>query len=274
MKPATQGKDIIRNDNGDIIGINIGYDYAAEHEWGIEFASRYLGRDGTPRNGFVGIACRTTTGVFEGFELELVAFKGELWLRGQRNYYDRKLIDELKGPKEKRPYALNGMMNPWRDEDIRSAWSGDSGFIVVGKSEDVQKAIRMVYEALVSGNCFINQASGFLGRGGLCFVPVDNVPAEYFEEMAVADYARLKLENAVEADGILHRLKKAGKGYYACSPRWANEEQTEFNFWLNPQDQKFNRYGWVSVEDLDDWIAGKGRIPYPDNRDSYAGCVS
>lgn len=274
MKPATQGQDVIRNDDGEVIGINIGFDYAAEHEWGIEFASRYLGRSGIPRDGFVGIACRTTTGVRESFKLELVEFKGELWLRGQASYYDRSLKDELKGPQKSRPYAMNGMMHPWKDVDIRSAWSGNSGFIVVGKSEDAQKAIRMVYDALVDGNCFINQAIGFMGRGGLCFVPLDKVPNEYFEEMAMADYAKLKLQEAVEDNGILDRLKKAGKGYFACSPQWSNEEQTEFKFWLNPYDQKFNRYGWVSVEDLDDWIAGKGRIPYPDNRDSYAGCVS
>lgn len=48
MKPATQGQDVIRNDDGEVIGINIGFDYAAEHEWGIGFAGRYLGRSGIP----------------------------------------------------------------------------------------------------------------------------------------------------------------------------------------------------------------------------------
>lgn len=277
MKPATQGKDIIRDDHGDIIGINIGYDYAAEHEWGIGFASRYLGRQGTPTKDCLGVEARSTTMLANSFAIELVEHKGELWLRGSVNYSDRpenELKAQLKAAKSKQPYYLTSLQNPWRETPIRSAWSGDSGFIVVASSDDAKIALGFVYEALINKRCFINQATGLFGRGGLCFVPTDLVPIEYFNEMADGDLSQMKLSKLVAENGILDRLAAAGKRYYACSPRWSDETETEFSFWLNPQDQKYNRYGWVTVQDLDDWIAGTGRIPHPDNRESYAGGVS
>lgn len=48
------------------------------------------------------------------------------------------------------------------------------------------------------------------------------------------------------------------------SPRWASEEEKtkyKVSYWLNPQNQQQNFFGWVTVEDLLDWMKGKGKIP-------------
>ena len=73
------------------------------------------------------------------------------------------------------------------------------------------------------------------------------------------------------ATGIEEVLKKAGKRYYALSPRWAasikgtknGEVETKYGvvFWLNPCDQYKNNYGHFTVEELQQWAKGEGPIP-------------
>jgi hypothetical protein len=61
-------------------------------------------------------------------------------------------------------------------------------------------------------------------------------------------------------------------GWYALSPKWAgffkNADGTVAHptkhpvmYWLNPTNQEQNGFGWMTVEDLEEWMAGKGKIP-------------
>ena len=66
---------------------------------------------------------------------------------------------------------------------------------------------------------------------------------------------------------IEKRLKKAGKSWFALSPKKLNKEdmekhKTKFSviFWLNPTEQRIVNYGWFTVEELRMWIKGKGPI--------------
>jgi hypothetical protein len=83
------------------------------------------------------------------------------------------------------------------------------------------------------------------------------------------------LTKAAEKTGIAARLKKASEKsgitsylrpftYYALSPRWKDETKKEVVFWLNPCSQDRFNFGWFTVKDLDDWIAGTGKVPKHD----------
>lgn len=54
--------------------------------------------------------------------------------------------------------------------------------------------------------------------------------------------------------------------WMALSPRW-NDNGSRFKtaykviYWLNTEDQQQNNCAWVTVEDLEDWMQGKGAIP-------------
>jgi hypothetical protein len=52
---------------------------------------------------------------------------------------------------------------------------------------------------------------------------------------------------------------------YGClSPSWTHDRhETKYKvvYWLNPQNQRQNYFGWVTVEDLLDWMKGTGKIP-------------
>jgi hypothetical protein len=80
---------------------------------------------------------------------------------------------------------------------------------------------------------------------------------------------------ASDKTGIIDRLAKhnAGKdwrdptkcGYYACKPSWIHEESkydTKYDviYFLNPQEQHRCNFGWFTVEQLDQWLAGTGPV--------------
>jgi hypothetical protein len=78
---------------------------------------------------------------------------------------------------------------------------------------------------------------------------------------------KIKLDKARAA-----RVNKSGRstfGYYALSPSWLKSDRESKHpvmFWLNPMDQQDNNYGWFTVEELEQWIQGKGPIPKTQER--------
>lgn len=55
--------------------------------------------------------------------------------------------------------------------------------------------------------------------------------------------------------------------YMCLSPRWATAEKARgatkypVMYWMNPNNQMQNYWGYVTVEDLQDWMKGIGKIP-------------
>ncbi len=261
MRLCTNSTALIEHE-GTILGINLGFDFCAEHEWGIGWTSRYLGfHPVSPTN--YGIDARVNRTM--ELNLELADYKGVLWLRGEpaRGWGDPlPLMEEVVAKRKDQGRSVGDICNrlEYKPDDLAAAWSDSGGFMVAGRSDKHREAIKLIHKALIDHSCFINQASGFLGRGGLCLVEGKLIPDEFRESMAAGDLSNFKLNDAVAADGILDRLEKAGKRYYACSPRWTDDTETAFNFWLNPEQQHIYMYGWMTSQDLDDWIAGTGKV--------------
>lgn len=97
--------------------------------------------------------------------------------------------------------------------------------------------------------------------------------------MYKGDEDRYRLKEASKLIGIKEKLDKLNNeyvkknphsfhkpfGYYALSPSWNFNKKdfvTKYNviYWLNPQNQQDISFGWFTVEDLEDWIQGKGKI--------------
>ena len=102
---------------------------------------------------------------------------------------------------------------------------------------------------------------------------VSRLPKEIVDSMEAQSRDAEALKKAADKTGIVKRLEKAKESrprasgwtrpfsYYALSPRWTDDTKKSVVFWLNPMDQENNSSGWFTVQDLDDWIAGKGKIP-------------
>lgn len=258
-----------------IIGVNLGYDFCAEHEWGFKWAESGLGRPSAPTRALYGVESRQTTK--HDMLIELVEHKDELWLRAIPKPFFRaeedKLADHLNSANQAYYIKEIGRQPSVRraKDDLRAAWSAEGGFCVVGQTDKGKEAVRLIHDALLDDRCVIAIAgtSNPFCRGGLTLLAADLISADTRKEVVAADLDRLDLLEAAAATGIAERLEKAGKRYYALSPQWDNRGKAgksknnnrKVMFYLNPMDQQANNSGWYDVATLDQWIKGEGPIP-------------
>jgi hypothetical protein len=268
---------------GKLIGLNLGADYTAEHEIGISDLKRAFGIDGANGGGFgmrrtrptwtkpAGIARRMIT---KHDMVRLYMLKGKtkaLLISEQKWVLERmdKHVEE-KGVASLFKTELPRGVGVYGDEKLGCAWS-DNDFGILGIGENVAKIVEL-HEAIMADKAAIWLGGGHVFQNaGLVICIADRIPQDKLDLLKEADLDVEKLQAASDATGITKRLEEAKKGYFACSPHWFNKEFKPQNqekksahpviYWLNPMEQNDNNYGWYTVEELDQWIEGKGPIP-------------
>lgn len=237
----------LMGENGVFVGVNLGADHCAEHEWGIARLRDAFGmRDTAPD--CLGIESRRVRTV--PAELRLLAVPGGRVLQFEQ--WNPERWDE-------RELSIY-------DGDLATAWDeGSFGIHARGDGADrlveLDKAIRDLDAAIWLGG------GGVFQNAGLCIVIVSRLPAEGIAMLRAGDEDRIALRAASDATGIEAELRAAGKRWFALSPKWARdfggkrETAHPVIYWLNPQEQDANNFGWFTVEQLREWAAGRGPIP-------------
>lgn len=258
------GRDsgFIKDENGKVLGISLGADYCAEHEWGIKGIQEAFGlkkyepsdasNPGLPRR----VIKKLTDDfqVFTGKNFVFMAFTNRY---GTQDYKTDKEIEKAYGL-----YSYG--------KTLVTAWSErDFGVLVRDEQDriDLQEIIKAFYGKNIA--IFLGRGGPFK-NGGLTFAIADRIPEKFVNDMKLVDQDTANLYRAAEKTGIKKKLEKAGKGFFALSPKWADqikstsggpvETKHEVIFWLNPMEQSVNNSGWFTVEDLDLWAKGKGPI--------------
>lgn len=291
MRKASQNYGFIVIDNK-FVGISLGYDFCAEHEWGIEELKKICGiPDATKKN--MGVTNRTITKcpllAFQETEHEnkkfAILYSGSLWNnqedlekyipRDLDNYMDDLIWNE-KWTKE----------HPTREnkDNITTAWDGSSfGIAVMGETEI--NYLKEIYNALQSKNITIavfnyRQNNPFAGEA-LSLLITDRIPQEYIDNMYKADkeyFDRLDYEEKI---GMVKVIKKYGnkngyggdKYFCACTPRWIDYENSEnreeikkrmntkydIQYWINYSDSD-NNFGYYTVEEIREWLTGTKKL--------------
>ena len=262
MRSGSHDANILEHD-GEFIGVNLGWDFTAEHEWGIKDLTRDFGILGTSRNkGVLGIGAKDVVGV-EARQVNDIPRGLSLIVKGDHTYlmymntWDDKYALTDKTPKKE----LDRIVSAYGDRELVTAWDGKSfGIRVAGKEQ--RKQLKTLYNAFQEGDVMIAflGGGGPFGNNGLCLFIIPELPDFVADGYHDSDIDMLNLRDAAEKTGIKKRLEDAGRRSYALSPRWANDEKTELQFWLNPMDQHLYNSAWVTVEELDEWIVGKGKI--------------
>jgi len=166
---------------------------------------------------------------------------------------------------------FDDMLRGHRDEGLSTAWDEQSFGIRVKNEWDLPLGatiLGQLYEAFIKHDvmiCLGGQRNPFAGTG-LIIAIRSRIPEEGLAKMKAVDNDSLDLVKAAEATGVREKLKAAEKHFYALSPRWKPTDEdfeTEHPviFWLNPMEQHENNFGWFTVEQLLEWIDGKGPIP-------------
>lgn len=238
---------LILGEDGETVGINLGADFTAEHEWGIKRIKSALGIPETVDRENAGLAARTISSVPEGYLFyekgathSCLTFAPAYYVQGWEN---RELDSS---PKE-----------------IATAWDGESFGMVLKNTDSFVAFLDRLHDSFQKKDIavWLGGAEGLIANAGLVIVVASAVPVEAREVMRKSDLSYLDLEDAVKATNIRKILKEAEKDYYALSPRWKDEEAGEVIYWLNPMDQRNNNFGWFTLQDLLDWAKGEGPIP-------------
>lgn len=255
MRHAFNGKEIFKTKDDTFYGINLGYDFCAEHEWGIEKLERFFGVD----TSIPGIKGRKQT-------TEVKSFKVMQFTKNKEKFVALVVCDAWKlayyqENKKFKDFILGMIGTPYKSE-FASSWS-DSEFGLVVSLEN-KYIIDAIVEAIETKNLVIGigaNANPF-SRGGLILMFENKIPNEISEAVLEEDLDAIRLqEKAFKKTNIKTILKLAGKKYFALSPKWKDETKKEVIYWLNPEDQQNVNFGWFTLKELKLWAINKGPIP-------------
>lgn len=260
------GRDngLLKNENGHLIGINLGADYCAEHEWGIKGLKALFGIEG---KGY-GIERRTATKVPSDKTWPNQEEKSCVKLF-ERQDYTALVVSEYV---EEKYFNLGNCNLAFGKYDLerstlKTAWD-EKSFGIAAADKEGRLAIKALYEAILAKDIVIwLGGGGVFQNAGLVVAFASRIPEQGAKALFDADVDREKLEKAALETGIAKKLETAGKRYYALSPQWKAEinevknSKYDVMFWLNPCEQDTNNYGWYTVEQLELWAENKGPIP-------------
>jgi len=299
MRKASQDNGLIVDD-GKFLGIALGYDYCAEHEWGIkEIKQRFGIPDASKKN--MGVASRSITKsipnlifIKETYKKQKFAilYTGyQYWREGEDNpiphnfeHYKSDLISRVEYDK-KYPSEHRREKDP-----IITAWSS-SGFGIAVMGEKESQWFEELYEAFNNKNVVIailnHRATNPFAGTSLSLMIADKLPKEVSDMMYSADkqyFDREDYEKKIGMKKILEKNKERRRkdityghdhGYYiACSPKWIdyNNEDGELEERKKKKDTKYDiqywvnysddddTHAWVRVEDIKEWLSGKKKL--------------
>lgn len=250
---------IILNEQGQIVAVNLGADYCAEHEWGIRRIQIKFGFG--LNDSHFGLERRKITK--SSTELLWVPeVKFEYFVRPR----SRKLLkfaglfyDGYNDSIEKAADCVKRTAYASPEKDLISLWCESEFCVMAHKPEQIAQ-LQEVYNAFASNDIAIWRGGGHVFKNaGLCIAIASRLSQEVLDNWKKGDEEQYQLTRDVEKTGIESKLKEANKGYYALAPR--RKDDGSIVFFLNPMQQDKNNSGWFTIQELEQWCAGTGPIP-------------
>jgi hypothetical protein len=252
MRRGTQDVVTWEGKKGEFLGICCGWDFTAEHEWGIKGLYRNFGIPFENKKLF-GVDRRKVSKTPPQLVLCDV---GDTRYLISRDRVSETCADKP-GPNEESELRI------YRGEEA-GAWDENSWAFATNDAE-TKEHLQQLYQALLDKDAliFLGGRSGIIGNSGLNIIIASRLPKEQAQQLREGDEDHYKLQEAAEKTKIKDGLKKAGRAFFALSPAWlknGRESKYPVQFWLNPQDQRNYNAGWYTVEELEEWIEEKGPI--------------
>lgn len=280
MRRAYQDVDFVGDEEKKyIIGISLGYDFCAEHEWGIKGIRRGLGMPEELTKKNFGLAFRTMSNYDEK---RFTFFKTEKKV-GKITYPFACLIygDSWVGySPEKMPYDLKNYQDTmipgkWNKEgkELITAWD-ESSFGIVVKGEQSIKYLEDIYEAFKKKDICIGLfGGGAFANARLTIAIKSRMPEGVEEIMKKGDFesfetSKLKVEweEKVRKDGkkSLEDFMCISPSFFAFGDKEKEKEEmkrwnTKYNFriWINASNDD---YGWYTGEQVKRWIKSNKQL--------------
>jgi hypothetical protein len=250
---------ILENDKGEIYALNIGADFCAEHERGMKELRGLMGLKEEDKSGLKSYtASKANTSCLLSF-----TGKGNLYI-----IFDSGV--SWGNPDEMKKHYSEGGGELWlsnggksyKADEFAGSWDGGGFGIAISKNapEKLREFGKKLVEAIRTGDFAVwfggNDKGNPFARAGLVVAVASMVPKEIDDYMKDCHDEERRLKKASDKTGIIEYLKKKGKTYHACSPKFSSDNTT-VQYWLNPTGQDRNNFGWYSADELKDWADGK-----------------
>jgi len=279
MRRAYSNVDFIgEEDKNNFIGISLGYDYCAEHEWGIKGIKYAFGMPDELKPENFGLSYRT---ISKFDEKRLKFFKHENKVKKVKYSFAFLIFSKYNDfGLENLPYPMKNYQEEMipseyekEGKELITAWAEDDFCIIVRDEKNV-KNLEEIFEALKSNDICIGMFGGAAFENAHLTIAIksrmpqyvdDNLKKSDLESFETAKI-RKDWEEKVEKSG-----KKNFEDYMCVSPRFFDffdkkEENTlmkknntkyRFNFWINASG---DNYGWYTGEQVEEWMKGKKQL--------------
>lgn len=260
MRQAFYDTQWMHDDAGALIGISLGHDFCAEHEWGARQMKAQFGVDDSRPRGVGSRTVRNTPNYLQFAEYTRKPSRGGALPEPcamMLLYPNTTVQNFIKSPFE---CGFMGDMSAANSKNIVCAWD-DRFFAVNVRGEDNVRNLKAVNEAFRRNDiAFGGSFTRWLVDRGLTFVIASKIPADIQEKVLQSDLDQIALMDALDDSGIKTRLSSVGRRWYALEPAWTDESKTAIKVFLNPGEQHLFNHGWFSLEDLEQWAEGHGPI--------------
>jgi len=292
MRRASQDYGLIIEDDK-FIGVALGYDFCAEHEWGVEDLRRRCGIPYLTRKN-MGVKSRTITKapplVFKEETYKRKKFAllltGKEWRTKEENedFLPNDLTYWIKDLVRNEEWNLKYPDTRGGKDNIITAWNGSGfGVGVMGKKEiEYLKDLKVNIEKnnLTIAVANLRVKNPFAGSS-LCLLITDRIPQETLDALYLSDKEYLDREEYEKKIGMKKIIEKYGNKngfnglhyFMACSPKWIDyndeksreEQKKKYNtkydimYWINYSDDD-NNFGWYTVEEIREWLKGSKKL--------------
>lgn len=259
MRAAINDTKILYKEDGTFFGINLGWNFVAEHEFGIsgiEDAFRIPIND----KALYGIDRRSIN------SSPSKLFFAPITINKDRHYILSLPYCSLDSNNFNKNGTIKSSLQDYfhihswlfDKQDITTAWDDSTFMICVKKNH--KNELNELKDAFDRNDIaiFLGKRNNPFGNAGLYIVIKSKTDKLLLDDLFESDIRQEKIDKAVEKTKIIQKLKKAGKEYYALVPDF--DESSNLIFFLNPREQHKYDAGWFTLEDLNDWIKEKGKI--------------
>lgn len=252
--------------DGNFIGVALGYDYCAQHEWGFEGIKNSLDIRLGDSN-YLGIEGR----MIRKIPLNLSFYESKYKNKYYTNLVYKYNFISFQESLQSKPPVANRFIT-----DFVTAWDSESfGVSVKGKRNKKSKDLENLYKSILDKKaafCFVNKNSNNpFGRSYPLLCISDRLDSSFLKEIYEYDLNLKKLSEASESTEIENYLKQNNKSYLKLSPVWSdyiketNDKRvikTKYPviYFLESSDTKKYKSGWFTVEDLKMWAHDVGPV--------------
>jgi hypothetical protein len=265
MRQGTSHVAWLVAENGDLQGISCGSDPCSEHEGGIGELREALGIKSHYENGLADRVAKQQPPFLVMRQFQHDDGQPHAWLAlGNYRYLKAFSFGEGQMPPEQPPF-FNEVRSDYGNPTLSAAWDS-SGVLIYARGTESVRRLEQFHEwvkqqDLALGNAFTGRRSDWHSNAsGLVFVKASAIPQALADQALAEDQKNVRLRKAAAKLGIEQELKAAGLRWFALSPRWADDQETEVKFWLNPMEQQDYNYGLFSVDELRQWAKGTGPV--------------